>query len=87
MNFYHCMVPSTLCKSTYSAYIQISLVDVWLRTDLEASWGKLALALTEAEEITAAGRVKEEFLGVPASSPSLPLHSPLPDSVVSLKYT
>ena len=72
MNFYHCMVPSILCKSTYFAYIQISLVDVWLRTDLEASWGKLALALTEAEETTAAGRVKEEFLGILASAPVPP---------------
>ena len=56
---------------TNSVYIfgQISLIDVWLRTDLAASWGKLVLALEEAGETIIAGRIKEEWLGILASAP------------------
>ena len=49
--------------------MQFSLVELWLRTDIHASWSKLAAALDEAGEDVAAGRVKEEYLGVPASTP------------------
>ena len=56
---------------TNSVYIfgQISLIDVWLRTDLAASWGKLVLALEEAGETIIAGRIKQEWLGILASAP------------------
>ena len=56
----------------YTCTTQFSLIGVWLRTDVNASWGALALALEQAGETVAAGRVKEEQLGIPASAPVPP---------------
>ena len=39
---------------------------------MNASWGALALALEQVGETVAAGRVKEEQLGIPASAPVPP---------------
>ena len=39
---------------------------------MNASWGALALALEQAGETVAAGRVKEEQLRIPASAPVPP---------------
>jgi hypothetical protein len=61
---------------------KIALIDVWLRTDLAASWGKLVLALEEAGETTIAGRIKEERLGILASAP-VPLSALVPPRIGS----
>ena len=53
-------------------HVQFSLIDLWLRTDVTASWSKLAAALDEAGEEAAAGKIKEQYLGIPASSPIPP---------------
>ena len=42
---------------------KFSLIDHWLRTDLEASWRKLASALDEAGEHTSADRIRAKYLG------------------------
>ena len=42
---------------------KFSLIDHWLRTDLEASWRKLASALDEAGEHTSANRIRAKYLG------------------------
>lgn len=39
---------------------------------MNASWSKLAAALDEVGEDTAAGRIKEQYLGLPATSPVTP---------------
>ena len=40
---------------------KFSLIDHWLRTDLEASWRKLASALDEAGEHTSANRIRAQY--------------------------
>ena len=42
---------------------KFSLIDHWLRTDLEASWRKLASALDEAGELASANRIRAKYLG------------------------
>ena len=39
---------------------------------MTASWAKLAAALDEAELGEAAGRIKEQYLGIPSTSPVPP---------------
>ena len=40
---------------------KFSLIDHWLRTDLEASWRKLASALDEAGEHTSANKIRAKY--------------------------
>jgi len=42
---------------------KFSLTDHWLRSDLEASWRKLASALDEAGEHTSANKIRSKYLG------------------------
>ena len=42
---------------------KFSLIDHWLRTDVDASWEKLASALDEANEIICAGHIRRQYLG------------------------
>jgi hypothetical protein len=51
---------------------KFDLFGLWLRTDVTASWAKLAAALDEAELDKAAGRIKEQYLGIPSTSPVPP---------------
>ena len=45
-------------------HCKFNLYDLWLRTDLDASWSKLARALSEAGETKAAATVREKYLGI-----------------------
>ncbi len=44
-----------------SAYCKLSMLDAWQRSDLEASWEKLAGALEEMGEDKIAERVLEQY--------------------------
>lgn len=45
-------------------HCKFSLYDLWLRTDLDASWSKLAKALSEAGEEKCADWIREKYLGI-----------------------
>ena len=45
-------------------HCKLSMLDSWLRGDVEASWSKLAGALEESNHSFIADRIREKYLGI-----------------------